>query len=737
MPLSHRRPRDEALDGLDGPSKRQRKDDSDPAEDRPGGRRQSTKRITQACSRCQIKKARCDGARPACQSCVTSGQECVYGTQSKKRGLPTGYVRVLEALFALVFSTVPGSVDTTLSLLRNSSIAYDDDEKVTLHSQGIGQTESLRQVWAKSLVRAEIDRMVADNENDARLDPQQLALFSSQTDVLVDGVEGLGRWLPPATQVSEGAMPDAGTLPQGTPSLNPGYNLTQSIELPSNEVQLANHSNMPRTLAYAGSGIGLHHTRPPLPANAWALLDVYFNYNLSWFPTISKHDIVRILSSYQDGSSCESDEATLLWAVLATSSKQGSHLGKNDNGSLFDHCYHVARASIPGEDASVFSQNHIQALLLLAMTNMADSKWQAASMLVGQAVRFALLQPTNDRTLLGAFALDTLAAAHTQTVPHLRSDDIGKIMEFDENGPEEWVQLTDIHDGSMPPSDSRRLQKPVRALSTFKQFIKLLTILNDCICCTTISSHSVGHCDKWSRAIVLWLSGLPKHCTHSIFNNNSSPSTDTLPPLANLCLTYDYVISCIQAKINVVSFSMSHLSVAMLPQPSESTRDIYTESFGLFSWRGLLDAHGDAYAKAYPKHSNAVSNISGSTAMPRQHSSATFDLRPETWDDQSSATPYDGDALVVGGSGVGPVTTQAFSTVTSAQDFSPMQVSNDGQTFLSSETVDHSLFDRFDDETAIESMLEELSTTQDADWNTMSSHFMYNLGFYGNEPAPL
>ena len=47
-----------------------------------------------------------------------------------------------------------------------------------------------------------------------------------------------------------------------------------------------------------------------------------------------------------------------------------------------------------------------------------------------------------------------------------------------------------------------------------------------------------------------------------------------------------------------------------------------------------------------------------------------------------------------------------------------------------------SIFDGYDDAQAVESLLEELSSIQDAEWNAMSSQFMYNLGFYDSELPP-
>jgi len=75
------------------------------------------KRVSRACDRCRSKKDKCDGARPACAACVASGLACSYDPKAKKRGLPGGYVRRLETLWALVLSRIDGLEDAALRLL--------------------------------------------------------------------------------------------------------------------------------------------------------------------------------------------------------------------------------------------------------------------------------------------------------------------------------------------------------------------------------------------------------------------------------------------------------------------------------------------------------------------------------------------------------------------------------------------------------------------------------------------
>ncbi|KAJ0128368.1 Gag protein [Fusarium oxysporum f. sp. albedinis] len=58
------------------------------------------KRVSRACNYCRIRKHRCDGTHPTCSRCSAIHQPCNYGSDNKKRGLPTGYVHALELLWS-------------------------------------------------------------------------------------------------------------------------------------------------------------------------------------------------------------------------------------------------------------------------------------------------------------------------------------------------------------------------------------------------------------------------------------------------------------------------------------------------------------------------------------------------------------------------------------------------------------------------------------------------------------
>jgi hypothetical protein len=147
-----------------------------------------------------------------------------------------------------------------------------------------------------------------------------------------------------------------------------------------------------------------------------------------------------------------------------------------------------------------FVLGHVQALLILSLTNIGTGRYSRAWSLIGQAVRIALDlqldQPTDSsasksksrakHVFLGCFALDTLVAARLNRRPHLRSEDLDHIGLVDEDGLEEWDPWTDCLNVRRNNSTSSRV--PASILSTFNQLIQVLKILNEAACLPTGSN---------------------------------------------------------------------------------------------------------------------------------------------------------------------------------------------------------------------------------------------------------
>ncbi|KAK7712771.1 hypothetical protein SLS57_007725 [Botryosphaeria dothidea] len=75
-------------------------------ESTPGPRPRRDPRLRLACSRCQRRKIRCDGAIPCCNNCRKAGAECIDGDSVRNKDLPRAYVTRLKARIAWLESVV-------------------------------------------------------------------------------------------------------------------------------------------------------------------------------------------------------------------------------------------------------------------------------------------------------------------------------------------------------------------------------------------------------------------------------------------------------------------------------------------------------------------------------------------------------------------------------------------------------------------------------------------------------
>lgn len=90
-----------------------------------------------------------------------SGTPCNYGSDIKKRGLPTGYVRSLELLWALVFAVIPNGEKTVEDLLAGTEFGLDSSGKLMMLGKFVEDPEALRQTWANSRMQAELERRLS------------------------------------------------------------------------------------------------------------------------------------------------------------------------------------------------------------------------------------------------------------------------------------------------------------------------------------------------------------------------------------------------------------------------------------------------------------------------------------------------------------------------------------------------------------------------------------------------
>jgi len=486
-------------------------------------------RISHACDRCRSRRAKCDGSQPTCVTCAAAQVTCTYGTHTKKRGLPTGYVRLLELLWALVFEAIPGAEDVTLQLLRSANVIAGDSGVALLRDANGSMRDHdkllTQDLWASSKVREAIDERVLKIDAAAG----DCSGSDSRRRVICEGMP-----LPADHHIEPWTALLCNTQFY-QPELRAGNNATP-VESPASP-------------------------RVELPDDAWAQIGSYLNYSYCWLPVIPKHDIVRVLSKRQDGSSCTASEMALLWSCLAMSSSLKAEPDQN-----LVAVYHSAAMKELDNDSEKTCPYHVASILILGLSMMELHQWKDAYLLIGRAARLVHYMynttvqssPTLNRIYLGTFILDTLLSSYVAIPTFLSAQHIMPALSvYEADGPEEWDT------GSWSPSGTGELQCPKRAMSIFGQLARLMVVLNTA---TAPGIRTVSVADKLSD----WLDHIPKHCSPK---ERSGPLT---PPLANLDMMYWAV--------------KTHISQSLPGAPDTGTSPIadYTQIFGTHASKFML-----------------------------------------------------------------------------------------------------------------------------------------------------
>ena len=726
---------------LGPPRKRQRTKHTNDTESIDGPLKDPIKRTTRACDQCRAQKRRCDSAHP-CHPCTKASLDCNYGAPVRKRGFPTGYVRIIEGLWSLVFRAVPGSQETALQLLRNSQIEYDDEGKATLINGYFGAKGSARKVWVNSSLRHEIEKLALELEDEEK----------SGTNV--------------ARNLSKSAL--AEDEPMSSSGSNfAAWAITDDILRDEDSCRHKDsHVNSPLETS---APLEAHLKRPvSLPSDAWKLIDIYFKFNHSWFPIAPKHSIVRAMTELQEGVKCTSSQLAVLWAIFALASEQ-QHDYNEDGCSASDKYCHEAIEAIPGAPQDM-ELGHLHALVLLVVLKIARGHWESACLVVRSAVRAILelqhpsrskqrqgtMEPMLNRIILAAFAMDTLLAARLGTIPQLRTRDICSFAQCDENEADEWEQWsTSISD--RPSNDGHAIsQKPIRALSTFKQYVRLLSILNDHMCDLRPLEYREVKRDLVRGKLRAWEAQLPKHCQYSAAVATEI-ELEVLPPVRNLRLTAEAISIFLDSAFDISAAGLT-------PQPPSfqipPTPTYTTAGKGASAWRGMLHFH--EYARQRAQSSRLQRPITRSDDRLMAYRSPSLNVAyPDLANNQTdhgilaqvtaiepSPHSYPPDFQHAMDEGL---FTNDISNMTMNQapfsasfvlnelqdmDFSPENASvapidvSISQGGTSNSFAQDHIYETLDDGTSIESLLEELSAQQNVSWDEMETQCMYNLGFF-------
>ncbi|KAJ5915281.1 transcriptional regulator family: Fungal Specific TF [Penicillium verhagenii] len=498
------------------------------------------KRVSRACDRCRSKKDKCDGIRPTCSACQASDHTCSYDPHAKKRGLPEGYVRGLEKLWALSICNIDGFEETMLAMLGTTTESAGRRGKMMSVWTDDNNSESLHETWKTSRLFSALEKLLSNSE------PGPLTTGKrprNPMDDFADVPDSL--W---GFRVGREMTPLGSDAPRvvGPSGLSPTTKRARLAQAPDN--RSSQLSNSPHTLQ--------------LPPQTSQLLDIYFATTHSWFPVVAKHNILRASYLYANApfsvattSPGSGDHATL-WAILSytiTQSRPDPRARPAGALSLAKEYYAVARNLIPSEKER-YELGHIQALLLLTLVNMGLEDWIASWLLSGQAVRMAIAMGLGAMTdtrrsdelrqgkavFLGCFVVDSLLSFRLSRSPAMSSNDLSTVGLLEEDGLEEWNSWVDV----LPPSGAAHGKNPPRrgpllALSCFNRLVELASVLNKTSRNLAMGYKPASFAQQLVADLKQWDDGLPLGCRligpESIYPDRHSA---LLPHQSYLGLTY-------------------------------------------------------------------------------------------------------------------------------------------------------------------------------------------------------
>lgn len=508
---------------------------------------------------------------PQCGSCLKAKEPCSYEPTQRKRGLKTGYVRVMECLWGLVFQSIEGS-ETAVELLishmfRNGFWVGDEIRHVTKSG------EAPLERWKSSKVLRVIDTLLSTSEDMMNEDDVTAELDLAETKDM---------------DLNWTLIPQSQSHPLSIQTIQP-TNLVPDLWYPTNTTMQepvlrssGSTAGPTQAAATAHTACNMFHNAPSeLPQNAQRLLNRYFALTQSWLPILERHAIYRSLFAYRKALAVEgvknriSDEDGVLWAIFAYSTTEKEAVGSGGiavTTKSQDEFYTTARSTIPMERDNNYSISNVQTLLILGLLHYSACQWGIARLIIGQAILIAghigLDQPEtcqtdrDRRTWLGCFVLDTLTSANTGKPPRVQSLQVRGLLPLDEVGNEEWEPWR-LQEVLLPgvPAEMADIEAPTHTLTVFNTLLRLLCIVND-----WMSSTAGGSINEYRMTLEALWDSLPEHI--------KTIST------ADTSLTVDMVSTtspCIPA--NILNLSMIHvflctvLSCSVLPssmEPSQS-----------------------------------------------------------------------------------------------------------------------------------------------------------------------
>ena len=454
------------------------------------GSRRSRARISRACTRCRQRKDRCDGRQPECSNCANASQPCLYVTATKKRGLPEGYVRGLEKLWAVVLHKVDGLDNVVQRVI-------DEHEEELLRMWNHPRLgNDLHTSWKDSSVLGDLERLLS------RLDNAPIDLKRKRD-----------------REDSE-TVPQSNDIPDNTNLLSTEFRITDIAatksltgrsqrmlqwlpQVDSNPVNLGSYgpslSSTSKSSIVGRTPIPLlapstaDLEKVPLPMLASTLVDQYFTQTHCWFPILDRPHVLRKFYEHtksRNPTQLDTSDLACLWAICAYSQQQTRHLRSGSIETPEETVFKLrtmARGLIPS-DHGPFLLGHVQALLLVVLLDVGLGDWTSAWMLMGYAVRGSLeatatrdmsQSRTADRqrwqaVFQGCFILDTLVSLRLKRPAHLRASHLesNSPQFLDEDGHEEWEPW------GASGRDVAPYREPAFVISCFNRLTELCMIAN-------------------------------------------------------------------------------------------------------------------------------------------------------------------------------------------------------------------------------------------------------------------
>ena len=429
------------------------------------------RRVEKACETCRRRKERCNGAIPTCSNCQAAARECLYSSETKRRGLPEGWVRALEKFWAVAILRTPGIDKDVVSVIKEGLRNPHKGGFAALWTDETNR-KSLLKTWKASQLPGELETLLPLLE---RLPQRKMdeaspeGILPLNRDKLINSIFRTGAPLD--------ATPANLEMREDTPTIGPAVSIHDHH---------FRRSRLPKTPDFR-----------TLPTNALELIDAYFTWT-HWFPILERHTMYRAYHQWSEQSmdSKSGDQACLL-AIIAyqqvqrnSSNEDTVSLGSAASGREPNPLSTLVRDLIPTECRKC-QLSHIQALLILCLTYLGAGFWDDAWLLVGQATRLALLKTTinvqhkrtsdtnigsdRDRVLhilSGCFILDNLLSIVAAVPSHLRDRDVVGLGQLNEDGIEEWTPVAQFTDyGQARPG-------PAFTISTFNRLWHVTNLLS-------------------------------------------------------------------------------------------------------------------------------------------------------------------------------------------------------------------------------------------------------------------